>query len=244
MRKAAICFVFCFAIFFSNAQPALVNEINRLNPPGLALAPLRFLASDELMGRATTRPEIQVAARYISEQFRSFGLKEMAGTPDYFQSFKLKIISPSTNGSIVVGNKTYYMGANLLQVRGTGLQLTAPVVFAGFGALADLAGLDVKDKIVVVNMGESDSTTVREANRIRDVKQRRLKEMGALALIERYWQPASDWELLKHYYSSQRAFTPQDELMPVFIIHDPAGGLPNAVKSSTTCAINATGSNL
>ncbi len=244
MRKAGTCFVFCFAILFSNAQPALVNEINRLNPPGQALAPLRFLASDELMGRATTRPEIQIAARYISEQFRSFGLKELAGTEDYVQRFKLKFISPSTNGSIVVGNKTYYMGADLLQVRGTGIQLTAPVVFAGFGAPADLAGLNVKDKIVVVNWGENDSTKVRDAIRIRDAKQKLLTEKGALALIERYWQPASDWELPKHYFGSQRAFVPQDELLPVFIIHDPAGELPIAVKRATSCMINTAGSNL
>ena len=244
MKKTGYCFVFCFAILYSNAQPVTVNEINRVNPPGLALAPLRFLASDELMGRATTRPEIHIAARYISEQFRSFGLKEMAGTQDYVQSFKLRMISPSTNGSLVVGNKTYHMGSDLLQVRGTGVQLVAPVVFAGFGTSADLSGLDVKDKIVVVNMGESDSTTVREANRFREAKQKLLKEKGALALVERYWQPDSEWELPKHAYSSQRAFASPDSLLPVFIIHDPAGEFLVSVKSAATCTINSAGSNL
>ena len=93
-------------------------------------------------------------------------------------------------------------------------------------------------------MGESDSTTVRGANRFREAKQKLLKEKGTLALVERYWQPDSEWELPKHAYSSQRAFASPDSLLPVFIIHDPAGGLLVAVKTATTCTINSAGTNL
>ena len=244
MRKVILCFVFSFAILFSIGQSDPVREIDMLIAPNQALAPLRFLASDELMGRSTTRSEIHIAARYISEQFRSFGLKEMAGTENYFQNFEIRMISPSTNGSITVGNKTYHIGTDLLQARGSGLQLTAPVVFAGFGSPADLANLDVMGKIVVVNMGENDSTKVVAARRFGDAKQKLLQEKGALALVERYWQSASDWDLPKHYYTSQHAQVPQDTLLPVFIVHDPSNELPAAVKMSTTCMINVTGNNL
>jgi hypothetical protein len=244
MKKASLSFVFSFLIFFLNAQSAGVREIDQFNAPNQALEPLRFLASDELMGRATTRSEIHTAARYISEKFRSFGLRELAGTENYLQNFKLKIISPAASGFITIGNNTYHLGTDLLQVRGLGLQLTAPVVFAGFGSPADLAGLDVKGKIVVVNMGENDSTKVVAARRFSDAKQKLLQEKGALAMIERYWQSASDWELPKHAYTSQRAQVPQDTLLPVFFVHDPSGGFPAVVKSSATCTINVTGSSL
>jgi len=66
MRKTILFVNFSFAILFSTGQNDMVREIDRLNSPNEALAPLRFLASDELMGRATTRPEILIAARYIS----------------------------------------------------------------------------------------------------------------------------------------------------------------------------------
>src|SRR3954464_3266541 len=69
----------------------LIQEINAINTPDVALAPLRYLASDELMGRGTLRPEINIAARYISEQLRSLGVKEVAGTKDFFQNFEVKI---------------------------------------------------------------------------------------------------------------------------------------------------------
>jgi hypothetical protein len=244
MRKSILFFVFSFTIFFSNGQSDPVREINLINTPNQALAPLRFLASDELMGRSTTRPEIYIAARYISEQFRSFGLKELPGTENYFQSFEIKIISPSPQGSLTVGNKIYHMGTDLLQTRGAGLQLSAPVVFAGFGSTTDLATLDVKGKIVVVNMGESDSTKVVAARRFSDAKQKLLQDKGALALVERYWQSASDWELPKHYYTSQHAQVSQDMLLPVFIVYDPSNELPAAVKNSSTCAISVSGNNL
>jgi hypothetical protein len=244
MKRTGFSFIFSIAIFISYAQSAAVQEINRLNTPAQALAPLRFLASDELMGRSTTRSEINIAARYISEQFRSFGLKETPGAQDYMQSFELKMISPVTSGTLTIGNKTYQVGTDLLQARGAGLQLTAPVIFAGFGTAADLSGLDVKDKIVVVNMGENDSTKVIAGRRFTDAKQKLLQEKGALALVERYWQPGSDWEMLKHYYMGQRAQIAQDTILPVFFVYDKANELPTAVKSSTNGIINVTGAHL
>ncbi|MES2848267.1 MAG: M28 family peptidase [Bacteroidota bacterium] len=243
MKKASLSFILCFSILFSMAQSSVVEEINRLNSPNAALAPLRFLASDELMGRGNTRPEIHIAARYLSEQFRSFGLQEMAGTENYVQNFELRIISAPANGYLVVGNKTYYIGKDLLQARGIGLQLTAPVVFAGFGTAADVADIDVKGKIVVVNMGENDSTKLSAAGRFRDAKQKLLQGKGAIAIIERYWQSASDWERPKHAFSSQRVVVSQDSMIPVFMIHDPEAGLLPAVKSSATASINVTGNN-
>ncbi len=242
MTKAGTCIFLCFTFLFSVAQPSLVKQINRLNSPDQALAPLRFLASDELMGRATTRPEIHIAARYISEQFRSFGLREMPGIQDYFQSFELKIIIPPTAGSFTIGNKTYHIGTDLLQVRGESLQKSAPAVFAGFGSPEDLTNLDVKGKIVVVNMGGNEATPAVGAGRFRDAKQKRLHEKGAVAVIERYWQPADDWQVPKRSYSRQRASDSLDCLLPVFIVHDPTAELPALLNTSTNVELNVTGS--
>jgi hypothetical protein len=243
MRKASLCIIFCFVVLCSFAQSSVVKEINRLNSPGQALAPLRFLASDELMGRATTRPEIHIAARYIGEQFRSFGLKEIPGTQDYFQHFDLPFITAPGAGSFVVGNKTYYIGKDFLQARGVAFQLTAPVVFAGFGSPAELDNLDVKGKIVVVNMGENDSTRVIGARHFMNAKQKQLQEKGALGMVERYWQPAADWESPKHFFSSQRGMDSLDAVLPVFLVYDPGGELPQIVKSSASASIQVTGNN-
>lgn len=154
IRKASVCIILCVAVLCSSAQLSLIKEINQATNASVALAPLHFLASDELMGRATLRPEIHIAARYISEQFRVFGIQEMPSTQDYFQTFELKIITPPTSGSLTIGNKAYQLGSNLLQARGTPISLTAHVVYAGFGSAADLANINVQGKIVVTNMGK------------------------------------------------------------------------------------------
>ena len=93
-------------------------------------------------------------------------------------------------------------------------------------------------------MGENDSTKVSAARHFSDAKQKLLQEKGALAMVERYWQSASDWELPKHFYTGQHAQVPQDLVLPVFIVHDPSNELPAAVTKSTTCSINVPGSHL
>ncbi len=243
MKKTSLCIAFVIAVFCSVAQSSAVKEIDQLNTHQ-ALAPLRFLASDELMGRSTTRPEIHVAARYIGEQFRSFGLREVAGTKDYFQSFELPFITAPAGGSFVVGSKTYFIGKDFIQARGLAIELTAPAVFAGFGSPADLGDLDVRGKIVVVNMGENDSTPVRRSGPSRNAKQKLLQEKGALALVERYWQPTPDWEIVKHYYGGQRMQDALDSLLPVFLVYDPGGAIASEVKSSATVSVLVTGNHL
>ncbi|HYK46648.1 MAG TPA: hypothetical protein VEV83_15835, partial [Parafilimonas sp.] len=68
-RKQFTFLTFLHIAIGSFAQSSTVKENNLINNPGVAIAPLRFLASDELMGRDPFRPEINIAARYISEQF-------------------------------------------------------------------------------------------------------------------------------------------------------------------------------
>jgi hypothetical protein len=117
-----------------------------------------FLARDEMKGRGAGTPELEIAADYIAEQFRLAGLKPAGENGTYFQPFEV------TTGA-ELGTK------NELTVAGTALKINddfvpimisntaefeGPLVFAGYGISApelqydDYAGIDVKDKIVVV----------------------------------------------------------------------------------------------
>ena len=48
---------------------------------------MQFLASDELEGRDTGEPGLQVAARYLSVQAEALGLKALDEDKDYMQPF-------------------------------------------------------------------------------------------------------------------------------------------------------------
>lgn len=56
---------------------------------------LRFLASDELMGRKPGTYGADIAARYIVEQFRAAGLKTFSNALDYFQEAHLVLENKS-----------------------------------------------------------------------------------------------------------------------------------------------------
>lgn len=132
----------------------------RVNPQTY-LDDVKYLASDQLKGRATGTPELDKAAHFIAGKFKSFGLKPVAGS--YFQSFEV------TTGSHI-GDRTafaYTMSDGVhhalklkdeFQVVGASSagSFDGPVVFAGYGITApeyqydDYAGLDVKGKVVLV----------------------------------------------------------------------------------------------
>jgi hypothetical protein len=121
------------------------------------LAHVKYLASPELKGRATGSPELEAAAAYIASQFQSFGLKPVPGST-YQQAFT------TTVGSHLGANNHLEGNAAELPLR-TGFipfgfsssgTVSAPVVFVGYGITAneyhydDYAGVDVKDKVVLL----------------------------------------------------------------------------------------------
>jgi hypothetical protein len=126
---------------------------------------IEYLASDDLQGRNTGSEGHLKAARYIAGEFERSGLKP-AGTSGYFQPVKFDVKELAENQSslaLVVGgkSKTLVLGDDAtLALRGDIQEETqAQAVFAGFGLKIpeknydDLAGLDVKGKIVVFLSG-------------------------------------------------------------------------------------------
>lgn len=129
--------------------------------PNHYLENVKFLASPELKGRGTGTPELEKAAGFIAARFRSFGLQPPPGQ-SYLQAFNV-----TTNAKLGKDNRFTYLEngrRTVLQpkqdfvpfnfsARG---RLEGPVVFAGYGITApeygydDYAGIDVKDKIVLI----------------------------------------------------------------------------------------------
>jgi len=128
-----------------------------------------FLASDELAGRDSGEPGLEVAAEYIANRFREFGLEPAGDDSTYFQHFTVP------HGA----DFGHLLGAEVLEEGGAARKLLpvtqvvpfgygkpgiveAPVVFAGYGistteedhkeglSYDDYAGVDVTGKVVVI----------------------------------------------------------------------------------------------
>ena len=123
---------------------------------------VKYLASPELKGRATGSPEIAKAAKYIAHRFAQFGLMPAGSHKGYFQSYRISTSSKLGNKnqlsiSLEGKHQRLKMGHDYspFYFSGSG-HVSGPVTFAGYGITApeydydDYAGLDVKDRIVLV----------------------------------------------------------------------------------------------
>lgn len=138
---------------------ALAAEI----PAGPYAQHVRYLASEQMKGRATGSPELKAAADYIAAQFASFGVQPVPGSTGYLQEFMAVTgARPGENNRLEAtqNGRTETLGINAgfipLSFSSSGSATSVPVVFAGYGITApdynydDYAGLDVKDKFVLI----------------------------------------------------------------------------------------------
>ena len=125
------------------------------------------LCSPEFQGRLSGTPEYLASAEWVAGNLKEWDTKPGGDNGTYFQWFdapytvvndigSLSMTIPNPDGTSIIKNYTYpdeyYPGMN----SGSG-EITAEVVFAGFGVTApelnydDYNGIDVKGKIVLVN---------------------------------------------------------------------------------------------
>jgi hypothetical protein len=134
---------------------------------GAIRAHMAFLADDALEGRATATRGYAVAARYVATRFEALGLAPAGGSGAFLHPVALLRGTPRMRDAQLVlerGGRArtlrpesdFTFAPDWLDPR---VQITAPLVFAGFGVSApeldhdDYAGLDVRGKIVVALSG-------------------------------------------------------------------------------------------
>jgi hypothetical protein len=179
-------------------------------------AHMRFLASDELMGRRTGEQGNLVAARYIAEQFRKFGVSNVPGQASYMQPVPLEKTAAVRGGMIYVGGDTLHSGKEWLLLAGNAAELTAPLVYAGFGledaekGWDDYKGLEVKGKIVLVQSGSPDATTPAAIVSASRRKRKLAADKGALVVVELF-KASVPWSFALNYFSGESiALAPEE----------------------------------
>ncbi|HEV2690187.1 MAG TPA: M28 family peptidase [Bryobacteraceae bacterium] len=144
-------------ILFAIAGGLLAAEMSSTEYLGY----VKYLAAPEMRGRLTGSPELERAAGFIRDQFRSMNLKPLSGD-SYYQDFEVTTsarLGGKNEASYVNGrqkNSLKYQQDFVPLNLSTEGKVSGSVVFAGFGITApeynydDYAGVDVKDKIVLV----------------------------------------------------------------------------------------------
>lgn len=125
------------------------------------MAHIRYLADDRMQGRGNGSPQLDEAAQFIANQFRSYGLQP-AFPGGFFQPFAITVSTDFAAGSKVViqwGERreelALYEGFLPLGV-GEDNKVSGDLVFAGYGiatqdpAYDDFKDLDLKDKVLLI----------------------------------------------------------------------------------------------
>ncbi|MDO5655813.1 MAG: M28 family peptidase [Flavobacteriaceae bacterium] len=216
--KKILSILLILSTFVAHAQSAVIKNIADTNPRNTTLQPLYFLASDELMGRSATRPEANIAARYIGEMFRSYGLKEANGTKDYFQEFDIHLAKSPDKGGFTINENHFQLMDNLLLYEGKDSSFSAPVVYVGYGTKEELEKADVKGKIVITDFGLNENSSMGEAiMALFEMKKEALTKKGALAIIERYQNKGMPWEAAKMMATQELAENPDSPIKILFV---------------------------
>jgi hypothetical protein len=125
---------------------------------------VEYLASDALGGRFTGTAGVAAAEDYIAGEFARIGLLPLPEEEDYFLDFELDSASFDSSGTFLnIDESTFFFGKDFkpFPFSSEG-EISAPVVFAGYGITApeydydDYKNLDVEGKIVIVMRHEPD----------------------------------------------------------------------------------------
>jgi hypothetical protein len=162
----------------------LQTGFNQINAKEM-MAMMTFLSSDNLEGREIGSRGYDTAAAYAQSLFSLWGLLPGGDTPkpsapamrqpgperpaakperSYLQSFEMKeAVESSASAQLQISGKNgvrrsvpFAQGIDFIMSSPTPLDITAPLVFAGYGiseksiGYDDLAGIDVRDRIVII----------------------------------------------------------------------------------------------
>jgi hypothetical protein len=125
---------------------------------------LSYIASDKLAGRLSLRPGDDAAIEWVADQFEKAGLTPAVTAPDgkasYLQAVPLVEYKPDRAALRVTltrgGAATVFQAPQVVGAYKNDIDLSASVVFAGYGITApelgydDYKGIDAKGKIVLI----------------------------------------------------------------------------------------------
>ncbi|WP_024770916.1 M28 family peptidase [Aquimarina macrocephali] len=160
-----------------------------------------FLASDELKGRQTGSPENKIAAQYLANMLRGYGVKPIPETTSYFQNVELE----KTSGATKTEFKTGALVLNKIATITSGnANYKGKAIFLNHGLEEDYNTIDVKGKYVIVSIGTKDNKNIRPAFSKSKEKNELAKQKGAIGIIEVANFDDPTWMRLDHYLNGEK----------------------------------------
>jgi Peptidase family M28 len=174
------------------------------------------LSSKEFEGRGTAQSGADKAAAYLVDRFTKLGLKPLGDNGTYLQPIKFKVAEVLPQSSVKVGDAVLKNGEDYVVLppyTSERVDANSGVVFAGYGVVSpelkrdDLAGLDLKDKVVIIVGGQPDGVDAGAWKRATNPQARAMNifSRGAVAMIvANVGTPAQPFSTIANYLSRRR----------------------------------------
>ncbi len=199
MKKTILLACLCAVSLQFNAQTEAQKTTSTVSKSNIE-GHIYFLASDELKGRETGTPEIDIAASYLASSFRRYNVKP-ANNGSYYQEVKLEKVTKATKMSVVLNGKT---STKVLPIKGANTNFDGQSIYVNYGSASDYKKKDVKGKFVIVKAGYEGKTDARSAFGARNEKLKLALEKGALGLIELSGLNDQVWNNFDHFFNADK----------------------------------------
>jgi len=174
-----------------------------------------FLADDLLKGRNTGTPENKIAASYLANTLRRYGVKPSPESGDYYQKMDLfRFYLPEKINLSLNGVNFSEVVAFDIEV----IESEEEALYLDHGLEADYKGKDVKGKIVIVKAGTPEASDMRSAFGSRAPKRELAIQHGAKGLIEVGAFDPEQWPRLEHSFEERVSLSEgEKEPLPMYL---------------------------
>ena len=211
MIKKLAFFLWVTTLLFSCKSKKVVQDLSKVvTDKSLAIetvqlntikAHIQYIASDEMRGRDTPSPELNIAARYLATTMMRYGVKKPAGMSDYLQRVPMTEVVPPSGGELKFANVNLSLPDNFLMMNGNNLNLDGDMVFINRGTEEDFNNTNVKDKIVITLCGYEGDDNPQSWFFAGKEKRNLAKARGAKGLLEIYNSSQIPYKFLVRFFN-------------------------------------------
>jgi hypothetical protein len=190
-----------FLGFISVYSQSDIEKVNATVSKNKIEGHIYYLADDLLKGRETGTPENDIAASYLANTLRSYGVKPNPQNGTYYQSVDLEKVSPDTNFFLSINDKEYKykVALKIKQVKANAL-----AEYVGYGLEDDYKGTNLYEKYAIVKAGGPDTKDARGAFQLRKKKEELAQRAGAIGIIEFIQTDSKTWSYIEQSFNGDR----------------------------------------
>ncbi len=242
--RTSVLLLLLFTITFSIHAQDEVEKVKSTVSKSKIEGHIYFLASDELKGRQTGSPENKIAAQYLANMLRSYGVKPIPGSKSYLQTVELKKTSGATKSIFKTENIELKKIATINKINAN---YKGKAVFINYGLKEDYKNLSVKGKYVISYIGTKDNKDIRNAFSLAKQKSKFARDKGAIGVIEISNIDDNLWAQIDHYFNGDEmeimGQNKSSDDLPYVIVNDPTEEVSKAftTKKETDIEINIEG---